>query len=202
MVIELDVEGMPKVLRKHAIDRVLLIEDGQAVFCAYRDPSRVKAEPRIEGFAFLLDLRTRKVRWVKQGIRILAMTGAPRNEFVAVTSTNAAKIFNIYPRKGSISAGADADIAVLDPEKEKVISKDTHHQNVDFNIFEGMRVKGINVLTVSQGKITYRDGEVRTERGVGRYIDRPCFAPYYDAMRVRRDHHAPRAVERMSAPEG
>ncbi len=122
------------------------------------------------------------------------------NEYVAITSTNAAKIFNVYPRKGSISVGADADIAVLDPEKEKIISKDTHHQNVDFNIFEGMKVKGVNVLTVSQGKITYRDGEIRAERGVGRYVERPCFAPYYDAMRVRRDRHAPSAVERMSAP--
>src|SRR3546814_7779787 len=74
------------------------------------------------------------------------------NEFVAITSTNAAKIFNIYPRKGAIEIGADADILVWDPEKRRTISKDSHHQKIDFNIFEGMEVQGINVTTLSQGK--------------------------------------------------
>src|SRR3546814_16552129 len=58
------------------------------------------------------------------------------NEFVAITSTNAAKIFNIYPRKGAIEIGADADILVWDPEKRRTISKASHHQKIDFNIFE------------------------------------------------------------------
>ena len=119
------------------------------------------------------------------------------SEFVAITSTNAAKIFNIYPRKGSISVGADADIAIWDPEKERTISKDTHHQNVDFNIFEGMTVKGINTVTISQGKVVYQDGDVRTERGAGRYVDRPTFAPYYDAVNRQREAKAPSAVNRM-----
>lgn len=104
------------------------------------------------------------------------------NEFVAITSTNAAKIFNIHPRKGSVSVGADADLVVWDPKATRTISSKTHHQKVDFNIFEGMKVQGINTVTIANGKIVYKDGEVRTVRGAGRYINRPTFAPYYDAM--------------------
>jgi dihydropyrimidinase len=118
------------------------------------------------------------------------------NEFVAITSTNAAKIFNIYPRKGAIEVGADADILVWDPEKHRTISKDTHHQKIDFNIFEGMEVQGINVVTVSQGKIVYQDGDVRTVKGAGRYVDRPTYAPFYGAMERVRSAREPQIVMR------
>ena len=121
------------------------------------------------------------------------------NEFVAITSTNAAKIFNIYPRKGSISVGADADIAIWDPERSRTISVNEHHRTIDTNIFEGMTVKGINTTTISQGKIVYQDGDVRTERGVGRYIDRPVFAPYYAAMERQREANVPSAVDRSGS---
>jgi len=119
------------------------------------------------------------------------------NEFVAITSTNAAKIFNLYPRKGVIAVGADADLSVWDPALERTISKDTHHQNVDFNIFEGMIVRGINTVTVAQGQVVYQDGDVRTVRGAGRYVDRPTFAPYYDAMQKAAEQQVWRAVERV-----
>ena len=120
------------------------------------------------------------------------------SEFVAVTSTNSAKIFNIYPRKGMIAAGSDADLAIFDPQATHTISAKTHHQNVDFNIFEGMELTGINVATVSQGKVVYKDGDVLTERGVGRYVDRPCFAPYYAAVEKRSSATAPTSVDRSS----
>ena len=121
------------------------------------------------------------------------------NEFVAVTSSNAAKIFNIYPRKGVILEGADADLVVWDPEKQRTISKDTHHQNIDFNIFEGMTVKGVNVATVSQGRLVYLDGDVRTERGSGCYIKRPTYAPYYQALEKRTEASRPKAVVRTAS---
>jgi dihydropyrimidinase len=118
------------------------------------------------------------------------------NEFVAVTSANAAKIFNIYPQKGSISVGADADIVVWDAAKTRTISVKTHHQNVDFNIFEGMEVKGANTVTISQGKVVYKNGELRTVKGAGRYINRPPFASYYDALKLKRETEKPTPVKR------
>ena len=121
------------------------------------------------------------------------------NEFVAVTSANAAKIFNLYPRKGVIQAGADADLVVWDPKKTRRISAKTHHQKVDFNIFEGMEVEGINTVTIAQGKVVYRDGDVRTVKGAGRYINRPPFAPYYAALNRKAELEQPKAVLRSAA---
>ncbi len=118
------------------------------------------------------------------------------NEFVKVTSTNAAQIFNIYPRKGSISTGADADIVVWDPTASKTISAKTDHQNIDFNIFEGMTVTGGASHTISQGKVVYANGELDVERGAGRYVDRPPFAPYYDALQIQARRAKPTAVRR------
>jgi dihydropyrimidinase len=118
------------------------------------------------------------------------------NEFVKVTSTNAAQIFNIYPRKGSVSVGADADIVVWDPEASKTISAKTHFQNVDYNIFEGMTVKGCASHTLSQGKVVFAGGKLDVERGAGRYVDRPPFASYYDAVQKRVQQAQPVAVDR------
>ena len=132
------------------------------------------------------------VLWT-HGVRTGRLT---MNEFVAVTSTKAAQIFNIYPRKGAVRVGSDADIVVWDPERTRTISAETHHQNIDFNIYEGMEVTGNPLTTISQGKVVYHDGEVRSVRGAGRHIDRPCFAPYYDAIEKDRAHNAPTAVER------
>jgi len=103
-------------------------------------------------------------------------------EFVAVTSTNSAKIFNIYPRKGAVRVGADADIVVWDPEGSRTISAKTHHQNVDFNIFEGMTVKGIPTHTISGGNLRYKEGELRAVKGEGRYVKRPAFHPMFEAL--------------------
>ena len=118
------------------------------------------------------------------------------NEFVRVTSTNTAQIFNIYPRKGSIAVGSDADIVVWDPAATKTISAKTHHQNVDYNIFEGMTVTGCASHTLSQGKVVYKDGELDVERGAGRYIDRPAFASFYDALNIKAQRAEPVAVAR------
>jgi dihydropyrimidinase len=133
-----------------------------------------------------------EVLW-DQGVNTGRLT---KEEFVAVTSTNAAQIFNIYPRKGSVSVGADADIVVWDPEATRTISAKTHHQKVDYNIFEGMTVTGCASHTISRGKLVYADGKLDVERGAGRYIDRPTFAPYYEALQKQARHAEPVAVKR------
>jgi len=118
------------------------------------------------------------------------------NEFVRITSTNAAQIFNIYPQKGSVSVGADADIVGWDPAASKTISAKTHKQQVDYNIFEGMTVTGCASHTISQGRVVFADGELNVERGAGRYVDRPAYAPYYDALKLQAALAEPVAVKR------
>lgn len=118
------------------------------------------------------------------------------NEFVKATSTNAAQIFNMHPRKGSVSVGADADIVVWDPAGTKTISAKTHHQNIDFNIFEGMEITGIPSHTLSNGKLVYKSGELMVERGAGNYVKRPPFASYYDSVNKRREQKKQTAVKR------
>lgn len=121
------------------------------------------------------------------------------SEFVRVTSTNAAQIFNIYPRKGFIGVGADADIAVWDPEATRKISVKTHHQKVDYNIFEGMTVKGVPNFTLSQGRICWANGKLDVAEGSGRYVDRPPFPISYEAVAKMNQAKAPRAVVRSAA---
>ncbi|PHR63053.1 MAG: dihydropyrimidinase [Robiginitomaculum sp.] len=104
------------------------------------------------------------------------------NEFVAATSANAAKIFNIYPRKGSLQIGADADLVIWDPAVSKTISAKTHHQNVDYNIFEGMQVTGLASHTFSRGELTWVDGDLRAMKGAGQYIKRPAFSADFQAL--------------------
>ena len=117
-------------------------------------------------------------------------------EFVAVTSTNAAKIFNIFPKKGAVAQGADADLVIWDPDRTRTISAKTHHQNIDFNIYEGMEVTGNPAKTWGRGRLLWDDGRLDTEKGWGRYIDRPCFAPYFGAQKRRNALAEPTAVPR------
>ena len=118
------------------------------------------------------------------------------SEFVAITSTNTAKLFNIHPQKGTIQVGSDADIVVWDPAGSKTLSAKTQHSKGDFNIFEGRTVTGIPSHTISQGKVVFVNGDLRAEQGAGRYIKRPAFGPQFNAVQKRAQALAPTAVER------
>jgi dihydropyrimidinase len=118
------------------------------------------------------------------------------SEFVAATSTNAARIFNIHPKKGAIQPGADADVVVWDPTISRTISAKTHHQNIDFNIYEGMTVVGGPAYTLSRGMVMWDRGELIAIRGRGQYVKRPCHAPYWTAQRIRNAAGEPAPVKR------
>jgi dihydropyrimidinase len=118
------------------------------------------------------------------------------NEFVAATSANAARIFNIYPRKGVVRVGSDADLVVFDPQRSKRISAQHHYQQNDFNVFEGLTVRGVAVHTISAGRHIWADGEVRAERGAGRFVPRQPYGPAYEGMEQRIQRSAARRVQR------
>jgi dihydropyrimidinase len=99
------------------------------------------------------------------------------SEFVAVTSANAAKIFNMYPRKGILAAGSDADIVVWDPHGTRTMSAKTQFSKSGFNVFEGRTVRGVPSHTVAAGKLVFERGQILVEPGAGRYIERPAFNP-------------------------
>ena len=118
------------------------------------------------------------------------------SEFVAITSANTAKLFNIYPQKGSVSVGADADLVVWDPAGTKTLSVKTQFSKGDFNIFEGRTVKGVPSHTISQGELVFVQGDLRAVQGKGRYIKRPAFGSNFAANKLRAETLAPTAVKR------
>jgi len=122
------------------------------------------------------------------------------NEFVAVTSTNIAKILNCYPKKGAILVGADADIVVWDPEKEKTISAGTQQSAIDYNVFEGHAVKGLPRFTLTRGHVAVHDGEMRAREGHGEFVKRPGNGSVNRARSTWKELTAPRPVSRSGIP--
>jgi dihydropyrimidinase len=91
-------------------------------------------------------------------------------------STAPAKMFGMYPRKGSISVGADADIVVYDPNKTRTISAKTHHMDVDYSCYEGRQVQGASEVVLSRGSVIVRNGEFTGKKGAGRFVKRSMAA--------------------------
>ncbi|WP_309085242.1 dihydropyrimidinase [Chelativorans sp.] len=122
------------------------------------------------------------------------------NEFVAVTSTNIAKILNMYPQKGAIVEGADADIVVWDPVAEKTITASAQQSAIDYNVFEGFKVKGLPRTVLSRGEVMVEDGKVKPKPGHGRFVAREANAPVNRALSRWKEVTAPRRVERSGIP--
>jgi dihydropyrimidinase len=97
------------------------------------------------------------------------------NRMVELLSTNPAKLFGLYPRKGTIAVGTDADIVVFDPERKVTISAETHHSKADYNLFEGTEVTGTPEVVLLRGKVLVENGELVAQSGVGQFVKRARF---------------------------
>ena len=122
------------------------------------------------------------------------------NEFVAVTSTNIAKILNCYPRKGAVAVGADADLVVWDPAKSKTITAAAQQSAIDYNVFEGKTVTGLPRFTLTRGHVAINDGAIDTHEGHGQFVARKADAAVNKALSTWKELTAPRPVARTGVP--
>ena len=94
------------------------------------------------------------------------------NRFVALTATNHARLYGLYPKKGTIAVGSDADIAIWDPDKEVTVRAADIHDNVGYTPYEGMHLKGWPVTVLSRGRTVIDNGQLHVDRGSGNFL--PC----------------------------
>jgi len=122
------------------------------------------------------------------------------SEFVAVTSTNIAKILNMYPKKGAVLVGSDADLVVWDPKAEKTISAGTQQSSIDYNVFEGIKVTGLPRFTLTRGVVAVTEGKVESREGHGEFVAREARPAVNRALSAWKELTAPRPVERSGIP--
>jgi dihydropyrimidinase len=99
--------------------------------------------------------------------------GIPLERVAELVSTNPARIFGLYPKKGSISVGADADLTLVDLDREQVVDSSSFGSHADYSIYDGWRLRGWPVTAVVRGRVVMHEGEVLVPGGYGRYIPRP-----------------------------
>ncbi len=119
-------------------------------------------------------------------------------EFVAATSANIARILNVFPKKGAVAVGSDADIVVWDPAATKTISAARQKSRIDYNVFEGYQCHGLPRATLNRGRIAMLDGDLRAKAGDGKYIERPAFPAVHVAQATWKELTSPKGVERAA----
>ena len=97
------------------------------------------------------------------------------HRFVDLTATRAAQLYGLYPRKGTIEVGSDADLAIWDPEQEFTITADAMHDDVGYTPYEGRVVKGMPITVISRGRVVVDAGKLQADRGSGEFL--PCALP-------------------------
>ncbi|MGB7157229.1 MAG: dihydropyrimidinase [Tepidisphaeraceae bacterium] len=98
--------------------------------------------------------------------------GFSLNKWVDICSTASAKMFGMFPKKGTIAVGSDADIVIFNPDTERTLSARTHHMNCDYSLFEGMRIKGNPEIVLSRGKVIVENNEYKGRAGDGEFLKR------------------------------
>ena len=97
------------------------------------------------------------------------------NRFVELVATTPAKLFGLYPRKGTVAVGSDADLVLFDPDREHTISAATHHMRVDYSMFEGIRVKGMPDVVMSRGRVLVENNSFLGRPGAGEFLRRSLY---------------------------
>jgi dihydropyrimidinase len=103
---------------------------------------------------------------------------------------------NVYPKKGTVAVGSDADLVIWDPNATKMISAKKQISRIDYNVFEGFKCTGLPRATLSRGDIVWLDGDLRAKVGAGQYVARDPFPAVHVANATWRELNAPRRVER------
>jgi dihydropyrimidinase len=116
--------------------------------------------------------------------------------YVEITSTKAAKIFNIYPQKGAIMEGSDADVIIIDPKAKKTISQKTSHHAVDYNAYEGRTVNGFVVTTISRGVVVWENSKLTAVRGAGKFVPTPAGGSLFEGLEQENETKKEINVER------
>ncbi|MEC0265428.1 dihydropyrimidinase [Paenibacillus anseongense] len=116
------------------------------------------------------------------------------NQFVDIVSTRSAKLFGLFPKKGTIAVGCDADIVIFDPNAVRVISRDTHHMNVDYNPFEGLEITGEPVTVLSRGEYVIQNKQFVGTPGIGQFVKRKTYPSASHQVKPKQDTVAQRGA--------
>ncbi|MGQ7887685.1 dihydropyrimidinase [Paenibacillus sp. WC2504] len=116
------------------------------------------------------------------------------NQFVDIVSTRSAKLFGLFPKKGTIAVGCDADIVIFDPNAVRVISRDTHHMNVDYNPFEGLEITGEPVTVLSRGEYVIQNKQFVGTPGIGQFVKRKTYPSEFHQLKPKQDTVAQRGA--------